>query len=381
MSRNQQFRFSRRGAVGVTMALIVGVLFGLLAFGLDAGYIYAKRGDLQKSADIAALAGGRALVAFPDDLSEVASVAVNYGRGNLGGDDMPSNALTTTDVSFFLDGSPDLVHPNQVEVTIGRTQARGNPLELFFAAVLGVDETEVVATARVEAQQVCSSECVKPFSVPDLFSWDDVDGDGELDTDVPAELDSVEVIGYDRAYNHGDRVTLKIGNPQETVSPGHFFAIDLPPVNRATPVTGASEYELNIASCEGSNQYLVSVGDELQLEPGNMVGPTKKGIEDLVAQDPNAYWDDAGREVADSDFYPELSSPRVVVIAFYDPRQPPVSGRNSIFVINMAAMFIEGVDSSGNVSGIYMETVAYNPNPEPGNCGLYQLRFVRDSSR
>ena len=26
-------------------------------------------------------------------------------------------------------------------------------------------------------------------------------------------------------------------------------------------------------------------------EPGNMVGPTTQGIDDLIAQDPDAYWD------------------------------------------------------------------------------------------
>ena len=32
-------------------------------------------------------------------------------------------------------------------------------------------------------------------------------------------------------------------------------------------------------------------GDLLLMEPGNMVGPTTQGIEDLIAQDPDAYWD------------------------------------------------------------------------------------------
>jgi len=378
MKGQHKFADSRSGVIGVTMAITIAVLVGFLAFGLDAGYIFAKRGDLQKAADIAALAGGRALVAYPDDLTEVAVVAVDYGRGNLGSHDDPTNALTASDVSFYLDGAPNTVSPNQVEVTVRRTASRGNPLSLFFANVFGISETNVGATARVEAQQVCSSECIKPFSVPDLFTWDDIDGDGEVDVNVPAEFDSITIIGYSRTYNHGDRIVLKVGNPQDVVAPGHFFAVDLPPLNVGTPVPGASEYRLNIASCNGSNQYPVSVGDQLQLEPGNMVGPTKQGVNDLFAQDPNAHWD--GTQIVNSDYTPELSSPRVAVIAFYDPTNPPVSGRNFVTVNNLGALFIESI-SGGYVYGIFLETVVYDPNPVPGNCALYQLKFVRDSSR
>ena len=50
-------------------------------------------------------------------------------------------------------------------------------------------------------------------------------------------------------------------------------------------------------------------------EPGNMVGPTNQGIDDLMAQDPNAYWDDA-RSASSARFG---QSPRVFPIPLYDP--------------------------------------------------------------
>ena len=35
----------------------------------------------------------------------------------------------------------------------------------------------------------------------------------------------------------------------------------------------------------------VSIGDTLESENGNMIGPTRQGVNDLIALDPNAQWD------------------------------------------------------------------------------------------
>ena len=34
-------------------------------------------------------------------------------------------------------------------------------------------------------------------------------------------------------------------------------------------------------------------GQLFDSEPGNMVGPTKQGMDDLIDRDPNAYWDES----------------------------------------------------------------------------------------
>ena len=50
-------------------------------------------------------------------------------------------------------------------------------------------------------------------------------------------------------------------------------------------------------------------------EPGNMVGPTTQGIDDLIAQDPTAYWDEDTNSV-DSPY--GTGSPRIFPIPLYD---------------------------------------------------------------
>ena len=53
-------------------------------------------------------------------------------------------------------------------------------------------------------------------------------------------------------------------------------------------VTGGDEYRWNIAHC---NTTMMHFGDLMLMEPGNMVGPTTQGVQDLYDQDPTAYWD------------------------------------------------------------------------------------------
>ncbi len=53
---------------------------------------------------------------------------------------------------------------------------------------------------------------------------------------------------------------------------------------------GGNNYRDNIATCDPT---VIGPGTVLQVEPGNMIGPTNQGIRDLIAQDPGATWDTA----------------------------------------------------------------------------------------
>jgi hypothetical protein len=52
--------------------------------------------------------------------------------------------------------------------------------------------------------------------------------------------------------------------------------------------TGAADYRWNIANCSVD---VMGFGETFTPEPGNMVGPTRQGRDDLIARDPDAYWD------------------------------------------------------------------------------------------
>jgi hypothetical protein len=94
------------------------------------------------------------------------------------------------------------------------------------------------------------------------------------------------------------------------------------------------------------------MSDPITLEPGNKTGPTTHGVEDLIAQDPNAHWDDACQCVKGST---QPVSPRVITIPVYDPsffETGTQNGRNAdLKVANFIGFFIEGFDADGNPFG------------------------------
>ncbi len=379
---------NEHGTTGVILALVLATLAGIAALALDLGAMHVRRSSLQTSADAAALAGANGLISYGSDLPKVRSVILEFAKANLDSQDKPDIAVQSSDIVFYKDGVPSSTSPNQVEVTVRRAQARSNPMELFFGKAVNVDTADLSAKARAGIFNPASSRNLKPWSVATKFTWNDrADttcsgnyNNGVLDVDSAKELASIVVLGYGPA-DLGAPIVLKVGNPANTIVPSQFNAVDYPPVNKGNPVTGAAEYRDNIVGV-GSNSVLVEVGDQLRTETGNMAGPTKQGLNELLADDPGAYWDTATRSIKGSSFKDPLSSPRVGLIPFYDPRYPVTSGRSYVTVYQVGAIFIESIDCQGNVHGRYITTVPVSPaSTGTGNGMLAVARLIQDSSR
>lgn len=364
----QSADFRERGSVVVLGALILVVLAGMGTMAVDYGFLQHKRSQLQNAADAAALAGAAELVRTGGNMATATQTAVRFGQENLGDQDITPLAVRDEDVTFYKgDTLVQAGSADAVEVTAGRSQARGNPVDMFLGGVLGWNTQDLSATAR--ASLFCSDQtrCLKPFAPPAKFTWNDAcdanpkyQGNGALDPQSACEMASVVVLGYG-PQDLGTSIVLKLGDASDTVVPGHFNPVDYPPVNRGTPETGAATYRLNIAGCTGSNNTIVSEGDELQVEPGNMVGPTRQGLDELFAADPGATWDDTAKAITGSAFPDPMQSPRVALIPFYDPSRPQNPGRNSIYVYQLGAVFIEDMDKSGNVTGRFLRAMAVDP--------------------
>lgn len=127
---------------------------------------------------------------------------------------------------------------------------------------------------------------------------------------------------------------------------------------------------------------VVEPGDKLQTEPGNKVGPTRQGVLSLIGEDSGAYWDTSSKSIKGSAYPDPLLSPRVALIPFFDPLQPPYSGRNYLIVHQLGAVFVESIDSKGNIKGRFVKAVPYSPkNTGTGNGMLAVARLIEDSSR
>lgn len=387
--RNIERRTGQEGVTSVVAALLILAVMGFVALGVDVSYIHLKRSSLQTAADSGALAGANALISYGNDLDKVRDVVINYTRANLSEKDRPDLAISQDDISFLRDGVEDMQNPNQVEVKVRLNHDRDNQLDLFVGPVLGVEDARVGATSRATAAGVCSSKCIKPFVLPAKFTWNDradkrkskYYNNGKFDPRSRREVDSVQVLGYSEA-DLGTRLIIKPGDPKDAIVPGQYNLIDLPPVNKGTPRRGACMVKKNIVSCEGSNgEAAVEPNDELLLEPGNKVGPVRYGAKKLYYDDYGAYWDAGSMSIKGSKYADPMESPRVILMAFYDPSRPPQSGRNSVFVHQLGAMFIETVDNRGTIIGRFIEAIAVDPDYVAGNCTLRLSRMVRDSSR
>jgi len=379
----------QQGVASVVVGLSMAALLGLTALAIDIGQAHLKRGSLQTAADAGALAGANSLLAEGDDFEALRTIIKNYAYKNLVNEDKPTLALTDEDIIFLRDGVPTNYEPNQVEISVTLSGERNNPLKLYFGKIIGTPFMDIRVVARAGLVGICSSKCVKPFVVPTKFEWDDQAApgtkyynNGEMDSDSQAEIDSINILGYDQS-DVGTQLIIKPGDPSLAIAPGQYNLVDLPPANKGDPVTGADAVRENIAGCTGSNsEHTVAPSDELLLEPGNSAGPVKQGTTRLINEDPYAYWDSSTNSIEGSVHSDPLDSPRVAIMAFYDPRQPPVSGRNSIIVYELGAFFIESVDSVGNVSARFMNTVAVDPDSSDSDeCMLRMSRMMLDSSR
>ncbi len=257
------------------------------------------------------------------------------------------------------------VNLKRCRVCVPRTQARGNPVPTYFARIWR-NSVDVSACATAEVSIGNTANCIKPWALPDAF--DDANSNGQYDAGEYYEK-GVTSYGTDyrsNGYDVGVPLVVKQADPDGAIAPGQYFPIDLPIPN--SPDTGGDRYRDNISTC---NSTPVSIGDLLYTENGNMIGPTKQGVEDLVAQDPGAYWDNSSNQIAGS-AYGATGSPRIIRIPFFDPRNPPTSGKQTVEVTNIASLFLEGIDSNGTVQARIMLTSGSDVGTTPG-----ALQFVR----
>lgn len=122
-----------KGGISVMVALLLVVLLGAAAIAIDAGVIYSERAELQNGADAAALA-------IAQDCADGACLSTTTTAKQYANRNAKDNAANVTDVQLA---------PSSVTVDVAsRDSATGaGSLALFFAPVLGIDETTAVATA------------------------------------------------------------------------------------------------------------------------------------------------------------------------------------------------------------------------------------------
>ncbi|MHA7220284.1 pilus assembly protein TadG-related protein [Arthrobacter sp. MDT1-48-3] len=137
-----------RGAVAVIVALLMVVLLGFAALVVDIGMLYAEKAELQNGADAAAL--GVAQHCAAGACGTINTTASSLASGNARDDfatatpTVTGNTVTVKTSTLNPDGSHALAH--------------------FFAPVLGIDSTEVGATASAAWGSPSAGPAILPLT-------------------------------------------------------------------------------------------------------------------------------------------------------------------------------------------------------------------------
>ena len=347
VTRLQRFRRDESGFSLVFVAVGMMAFVGVSMLAIDVGMLMTARSQAQNSADAGALAGATALVYNDYDDRTATGPAVRNALAAARGNKVVDAAvdIQVPDVEFLNDPAGE---PNRVRATVHRDSARGNPVSTLIAQYFGIKTANITATATAEASPADAMTCVLPFTIPDRWIEKQTpafDPDDSFDLFASAKgtarltnpdvyigpQDPATYTGYNAERDKGTRVRLKADNGSN-LAPSFYYPYAIP------GHTGADDYREAIAGC---NTQVMRFDQLFDSEPGMMAGPTRQGMLDLIAKDPNARWDEVNNRVI-SDMHP---SPRVRAIPLFDPEyyaDGKQNGRNaSLKFVNYLGFFIE----------------------------------------
>jgi Flp pilus assembly protein TadG len=363
VDRLRKIRHDERGFSLVFVGLGFMAMLSASMLAIDVGMFMNARAQAQNAADSGAHAGAVALAfnSFTDHTANGPAVkgAINAAQTNLVAGVAPS--VIPADVTFPFNAATGQF--DQVQVTVYRTTARGNPLDTLIGRFFNHPTADIGATATAQAAPANAEDCVLPFTIPDkwidkncaappcewkpdsTFDAYDKSHNPIANPDVYIPPGTTDATGYSAKTDKGVQLVLK-NNNQDKTAPSFYNPWDLP------GSVGGDDYRDNIGGC---NSHLAKIGDNMTPENGNMVGPTKQGTDDLIALDPNAHWDLGCNCVKGSD--PKYAtSPRIRVLPLYDPmiyetgQQTGKSGPQ-LKIVNYLGFFIEDITGAGEVTG------------------------------
>ncbi len=226
----------RRGSVVALAAAMMVMLLAMVAFAVDIGVITNARTELQRSADVCAMA---AIMYLPDEAAALDAAQAVAAQNPSGG----AANLSISDIEFghwdrdaahFLTTTTSAHGLNSVRVTVRRTEDSGNPVTLFFAVLLGRTKADVTATATtMYDRDLCGPligiDWVSVPGTPNTDSYDSEKGGyhpatagdrAGLCSDGPISIEGTAVVrgsaragmGYDVTITGGAIVTGSIGS-------------------------------------------------------------------------------------------------------------------------------------------------------------------------
>jgi hypothetical protein len=300
-------RLSQGNRRGQSLLLIVAalpVIVGSLALVLDVANLYFNQLEMQCASDSGVLAGGAYLPSYP---SQAISTATSYAE---------TNGLKASEIVSVT------VTPDNKEVIIKATRN----IPCFFCAVLGVS----TAHAQVSSGSGSSGSGVTTTATSGIVPIRSATGIVPIGVDYRTDL------------SFGNQVTLK----QNQVGAGNWGPL-------ALGGTGSDLYKYNV---ENGYTRLVTVGDWLLTEPGNVVGPTQQGF---------GYRTNAGANSFSTGTFNNhaLNDPRVMLIPIVDWSN--INGRSQVPLKGFAMMWIVSITGNGTITCYFIQQSVPGAIPDP----------------
>jgi Putative Flp pilus-assembly TadE/G-like len=288
-----------KGQIAVIVTLAVPVMVGVLALCCDVAVMYLNWQNLQKAADAGALAGATYLALSPTEAEQQARTYAM--RNGLADDEI---------TSIVLDGSA--TPPRWITVNAQRTVPH------YLARVFGLMRAPVRVSATAQIQPVNKAKGLVPIGV-----------------NCPSGIAA-------NCFTAGTPVDLKLA----MAGPGNWY-----PVQLGAP--GGNSYRNNI---ENGSAQGVAIGDWINTEPGDLVGPTQQGFNFRAQQ--------AQQSDPEGSFSSHAINNQLVIelpLVNWDN----VSGKSQVQVTGFAEFWITGVQGNGQVTGEFIQAgVAAKNTPD-----------------
>jgi len=311
-----EFIRNEKGSAIVLITILLTVLVGMAAMVTDTGAVFLTRARLQNAVDAAALA---ALQDLPGDTAQAVATAANYAAT-----DCPPDAE--------IDMAQILESDRAVFVSAHKTVHYG------LARIIGFDSKTVAAQALARLEPITGVRGALPLGVM---------------KDV---------------WTPGQTVILK-GGAQESIFYGWRGAL-------ALGGNGASNYEENL-----KNNYteILRLDDLVDVEEGNMSGPTLTGTEYRLAGCPHT-------PACTLENY-NTTCPRIGIIPVVeevlltDKKGEQTTSKKQVRICGFALFLLsdtEGNGSNGQLTGQFIQGIIQGEaDPNGPDFGVYRARLVQ----
>lgn len=337
MKRDRWTR-SQKGMTLVTVALLLTAFLALAALCIDLGVLYTARTSAQHAADAAALAGAYTFVNNPGasqpTAAQQAAIAVAGANKVLG----QPVAITADNVN---------VNFAEQKVTVTVPRVADNGVGTFFAKAFGVSKVDVQVKATARASlSAGASRCIKPIYIPNTVlstrtPYTSACSAGEILIDPTTRT----VTPWAKAQLAGCTL-IRPTSPSDVnnggFSSGQFFSLDFG--------SGGSTYRCTWSSCLNSaackaDANLIACNSSYPVQTGDMVGPTKQGVGDLVGNNPDVWIGPGDYELGGTTTQVDTSR-QVAVVPVWDNCAHPINSGNAgqtAQVIGFLEMFVDGM--------------------------------------